>query len=119
MYEYRATVVRVVDGDTYDLDVDLGFHVTIRERFRLYGADTPEKFGSRASPEGHIASDFVKDLLAAQPMPVLIKTVKDRKGKYGRYLINILLTHDERGTQWDSEVWLSDYLIDKGLAERY
>ena len=42
MYTYAARLVRVVDGDTVDLDIDLGFHITVRERFRLAGIDTPE-----------------------------------------------------------------------------
>ena len=43
MYEYRATIIRVVDGDTVDVDIDLGFGVWLKdERVRIMGIDTPE-----------------------------------------------------------------------------
>ena len=114
MYEYHAELVRVVDGDTYDLCVDLGFGISFKERFRLKGADTPEVYGSRASEEGREASAFVKALLEAQPGPLQIRTFKDKKGKYGRYLVDIHLTVDADGTSLDT--WLSEYLIDQDQA---
>ena len=43
MYEYQATVTSVIDGDTIEVAIDLGFHVTIHERVRIYGVDTPER----------------------------------------------------------------------------
>lgn len=46
MYQYKATITNVVDGDTFDLDIDLGFNIHIHERVRLLDIDTPEKFGA-------------------------------------------------------------------------
>ena len=60
MYTYSCKVLKVVDGDTLDLEIDLGFNVRIKERIRLYGVDTPEVFGAAASSEGAAASDFTK-----------------------------------------------------------
>jgi micrococcal nuclease len=45
MYQYKAVITNVVDGDTFDMDIDLGFHIHINERVRLLDVDTPEKFG--------------------------------------------------------------------------
>jgi endonuclease YncB( thermonuclease family) len=62
MYEYNCTIVRVVDGDTVDVDIDLGFDTWIHgERIRLYGVDTPE-CRSRSATEkkaGLLAKGFV------------------------------------------------------------
>jgi len=86
MYKYKAKVNRVVDGDTVDLDVDLGFHVIIRLRGRLTGVDTPErghKDWSRATQMfGNLLSDE-----ADEHGYILIKTKKT--GKYGRWLVEI------------------------------
>lgn len=60
MYVYQCKVVKVVDGDTLDLEIDLGFNIKIKERVRLLGVDTPEVFGANAVPEGNTASDFTK-----------------------------------------------------------
>ena len=46
MYQYKATITNVVDGDTFDMDIDLGFNIHIHERVRLLDIDTPEKFGN-------------------------------------------------------------------------
>lgn len=45
MYQYKAIITNVVDGDTFDMDIDLGFNIHIHERVRLLDIDTPEKFG--------------------------------------------------------------------------
>ena len=46
MFQYKATITDIIDGDTFDMDIDLGFHIHIHERVRLLGIDTPEKFGA-------------------------------------------------------------------------
>lgn len=67
MYEYRAIITRVIDGDTYVVNLDLGFYTRIfSQRVRLYGLDTPEVYGRYADPErGPAASDFVRTWLEA------------------------------------------------------
>jgi len=118
LYTYMARLERVVDGDTYVLRVDCGFSISFTEKFRLNGANTPEKFGRNASDEGRTASEFVAALLRAQPEPFEIRTYKDKKGKYGRYLVDIILTHDENGELMPARS-LSGYLITKDIAEAY
>ena len=87
MYEYKCKMVRVVDGDTVDVDIDLGFGVWLRkQRIRMYGIDTPE---SRTSDDeekiyGKAASAFLTKWTNAGDLT--LKTFKDGKGKYGRIL---------------------------------
>ena len=91
MYEYRANLVKVVDGDTVDVDIDLGFGVWLRdERVRIMGIDTPES-RTRDKVEklfGLAAKDRVKSMLENN---VILKTFaakdgEDMKGKFGRIL---------------------------------
>lgn len=90
MYTYNCQILRVVDGDTLDLEIDLGFNVRIRERVRLIGVDTPEVFGKNASPEGTVASDFTKawvEKYTSQDGVFRYNSLKyDSKDKYGRAL---------------------------------
>lgn len=124
LYTYAATVVRWIDGDTVELDVDLGFQITKRERFRLHGVDTPELRPRRAKYEtdgqvdeaaradearrGREALSFV-ERVAPVGSEVEIRTIKDRQGKFGRYLVEVVGIDGE-------DVALA--LIDAGLAVR-
>ncbi|MBT3544406.1 MAG: thermonuclease family protein [Saprospiraceae bacterium] len=91
MYEYRTKLIKVVDGDTVDVDIDLGFGIWLRdERVRIMGIDTPES-RTRNKVEklfGKAASKRLKELLG--PKPVLRTQVardgEDMKGKFGRIL---------------------------------
>jgi micrococcal nuclease len=87
MYEYRVKIIKVVDGDTVDVDIDLGFGVWLKnERVRLFGIDTPES-RTRDKEEkkyGLAAKAFLKDHLKIGT-PYL-RTHKDGKGKFGRIL---------------------------------
>ena len=60
MYTYRCKIVNVVDGDTLDVELDLGFEIRLKERVRLAGIDTPEVFGAKATAAGQAASAFTK-----------------------------------------------------------
>lgn len=115
MYEYRARLKKLINGDTYHFELDLGIEVKIGLRCRLFGADTPEVFGKRACEAGRKASEFVKELLEQQDEVLHVRTYKDRKGKYGRYLVDVKLQADIRGDPID--MWLSEYLIQQGQAE--
>ena len=87
MHEYSIKMLRVVDGDTVDVDIDLGFGVWLRkQRIRLYGIDTPE---SRTSDDqekiyGMLAKDFLTRWTNAGDLR--LKTHKDDRGKFGRIL---------------------------------
>ena len=117
--------MRVVDGDTYELALDLGFGVVVGETdkwsFRLKDVDTPEVYGRYASEEGRIASEFVKGLLGHQPEWFKVRTFKNKNDNYiktfGRYLADLEITHDETGQLLEEPVWLSDFLKEKGFDE--
>ena len=82
MYEYKANVVRAVDGDTVDLLVDLGFGTFIKERFRLYGIDAPET--RTRDQDEKIRGIEAKRWLISRLQGVFdlrIRTYKDKKGK--------------------------------------
>ena len=86
MYEYKCKVTRVVDGDTVDVIIDLGFDISYSSRVRLFGIDTPES-RTRDKDEkarGLISKDFLKSYL--DKSGVVIRTRKDKKGKFGRIL---------------------------------
>jgi micrococcal nuclease len=88
MYEYSCAITRVVDGDTVDVDIDLGFGVWMRkQRIRLYGVDTPE---SRTrdlveKKHGFAAKEFVQSYLPVGTTQTL-RTKLDDRGKFGRIL---------------------------------
>ena len=102
--------MRVVDGDTVDVDIDLGFGVWLRkQRIRLYGIDTPE---SRTSDKvekvyGNAAKDFLIKWTGAGELR--IKTHKDAKGKFGRIL----------GELWTFDTNINQTLVDNHHAVRY
>jgi len=92
MFTYNAELVKVVDGDTVDLKVDLGFDVFMEIRVRLYGVDTPETRTKdlEEKERGLKAKQFVIESFEKNENRCVINTVKDSKGKYGRYLGIIL-----------------------------
>ena len=111
MYEYKCKLVKVVDGDTIDVDIDLGFGVWMRnQRIRLYGIDTPE---SRTSDKvekvyGNAAKDFLVKWTDAGDLT--LKTFKDGKGKFGRIL----------GEIWFGGTYnINQILVDNHHAVRY
>ena len=88
MYEYRCKIVKIIDGDTVDVDIDLGFGVWMhKERVRLYGIDTPESRTRDLDEKkyGLIAKDMIKKFMPVDSFQTLI-TEKDKSGKYGRIL---------------------------------
>jgi len=84
--------VRVVDGDTYDFEVDLGFHVFTRIRVRMLGVDTAETYGVKKESEeyqnGIEQKRFVEDWFDVSD-EIFIETEKDEQGKYGRWLARV------------------------------
>ena len=88
VYEYSCKIVRVVDGDTVDVDIDLGFGVWMhKERIRLHGIDTPESRTRDLEEKkfGLLAKKQVEHFLPEGSIQTLI-TVKDKAGKFGRIL---------------------------------
>ena len=93
MYEYKIKVRRVVDGDTVDVDIDLGFGIVLKnERVRVMGIDTPES-RTRDKVEkqfGLAAKKRLKEMLDNKSGPILKTQInkkgEDMKGKFGRIL---------------------------------
>jgi micrococcal nuclease len=82
LYTYRATLARIVDGDTVDLNVDCGFKTWRRDRFRLAGINCPEM----STPEGEVAYTAAAVWFVHAGAPFYVQTLRDRQEKYGRYL---------------------------------
>ena len=84
MYEYKATITKVVDGDTYDATIDLGFKTFTKQRLRLKGVDTPETWRPKTEEErehGEKATEFVRSLILNKE--VNLTSVKS--AVYGRW----------------------------------
>tara|TARA_B100000941_G_C28507816_1_gene558539 strand:+ start:1173 stop:1577 length:405 start_codon:yes stop_codon:yes gene_type:complete len=95
MYEYRVVIVRVVDGDTVDVDIDLGFGVWLKkQRVRLYGIDTPESRTRDLNEKkyGLMAKEYLKERISNG---AILKTRLDGKGKYGRILGEFIVLDNE------------------------
>lgn len=89
MYVYPCKVLNIIDGDTIDIELDLGFNIKMKERVRLIDVDTPEIFGRKAVPEGSVASDFTKhwiDERTARGVFLYESKRYNAKDKYGRSL---------------------------------
>ena len=86
MYEYSCKVKRVVDGDTVDVVIDLGFDIHFATRVRLYGMDTPESRTRNKDEKvrGYMSKDFLEEWMEKDD--VVIRTRRDKKGKFGRVL---------------------------------
>ena len=120
MYEYRAKIIKVIDGDTVDVDIDLGFGIVFaKQRVRLYGIDTPE---SRTKDQeekfyGNLSSDFLKEH-CPKGSYITLKTHLDVKGKYGKILGEIFIPNyiDIDDTEWLN---LNKIMVEKSLAVEY
>jgi len=117
MYEYRCKILRIVDGDTVDVDIDLGFGVWMhRERVRLAGIDTPES-RTRDKVEkkfGLAAKERVKGYMPIGSQQIIV-TQKDKTGKFGRILGDFKIYYAPE----DRERTLCSVLIQEGHAVEY
>ncbi len=100
----RCFIERVIDGDTYVVLADLGFHVHRQVTVRLAHVDTPEPRGA-SKAEGLKAKQAVIDLIGGQTL----RMQSYGQGKYGRWICEVFL---------DNDMPLSDHLFEKGLAKR-
>ena len=108
LYTYRAVITSVYDGDTVTADIDLGMKIWLRsERLRLWGIDTPELNRGTKRQAARQTRDFLRSQILGQK--VIIKTIRDRKGKYGRYLAVI----------YKGQVNINDLMISESYARRY
>ena len=120
MYEYRVKIIKVVDGDTVDVDIDLGFGVWLKkQRIRLFGIDTPES-RTRDKEEkkyGLAAKAFLKDHLKIGT-PYL-RTHKDGKGKFGRILGELWVEEFNETHNVSAKTNLNVLMIEKHHAVGY
>ena len=116
MYEYKAEVIHVVDADTFDVRVDMGFSHFQEMRIRLARIDAWEKRGEEREM-GIAATEFVLELLAnlEDDDYIVIRTQKDKQGKYGRYLADVIIMNSD-GTEKTN---INDLLVKEGHAEWY
>lgn len=102
MYQYNATVIKVVDA--LHLNIDLGFNVNYNNQIiRLARINTPEL----STDKGVTVKDLVTNLLLNKQ--VIINTIKDKRDKYGRYLVEVYLDN----------LNINDYLLDNDYAVKY
>lgn len=96
MYKYKAIITNVVDGDTFDMDIDLGFNIHIHERVRLLDIDTPEKFGEEKQL-GLIVKQFAESSFLGKE--VIIESEKAdvaaNTDSFGRWLVKVVIRGEE------------------------
>lgn len=108
LYHYRVAYRSNYDGDTVRFDVDLGFGIIMRDQiFRLFGIDTPELRGDERA-KGLESRDWLQRRLEGAEQ-IYVRTHKDQKGKYGRWLAEILIDGDN----------VNEEMVTLGLAEPY
>ena len=115
MYEYRCKIVKIIDGDTVDVDIDLGFGVWMhKERIRLYGIDSPESRTRDLDEKkyGLIAKGWIEKFMPVGSMQTLI-TQKDKSGKFGRILGKF------RVNDGHYDIILNDWMISNHHAVAY
>ena len=107
MYTYKAKLDRIIDGDTVDAHIDLGFDITIHKRIRLAGIDTPESRTRdlEEKAKGLAAKARLEELLEEKNFVLESKEV----GKYGRVL----------GTLLVDDVNINETLVEEGFAVEY
>ena len=117
MYEYRCKVTKVIDGDTVDVDIDLGFDILLRdERVRIMGIDTPEsRTRDKVEKKFGLASKArLKELIGGRSGPILKTQInkkgEDMRGKFGR-ILGDFVTEDGR--------LVTDILVEEGHAVAY
>jgi endonuclease YncB( thermonuclease family) len=108
LYNYKAKVVSVYDGDTCAVDIDLGLRTWIHsEKVRLFRINAPEVTGEQ-KPVGIAARDFLRSLIDGKE--IHLQTIKDKQEKYGRYLGEIFV---QQGEDWLN---VNDEMVKNGHA---
>ena len=119
MYEYKCKIVKVIDGDTVDVDIDLGFGVWLhKERIRLYGIDTPES-RTRDLVEKKFGKASKKHLKGLLESAESLSLISHDKGKFGRILGEIIAHFNEGHPVYETEVNVNEQMILDGHAVRY
>lgn len=119
MYEYKAIVTKVYDGDTITCNIDVGFDLVLNDkRLRLREVDTPEirTRDLQEKKKAYEARDFVRNKIAEVNHIIYIKTHK--AGKFGRYITDVWLNkEDAENGLW--ETTLNNILLENNMAVRF
>ena len=103
MYTYNATITNVVNGNTVDANIDLGFSVVLRQRVKLYGVEI-------IADKETEAKEQLKDLLKGD---VVIETMLNKRGKYGRIMGKLFVQDDNK------QIDINRHMVDKGFAQKF
>lgn len=118
-YTYRAIILRVIDGDTIDVSLDLGCHITVYKRLRLLDLDTDEMRGG--TPETKLRARAAKARIAEllKMGRVFVSTKMDAKGKYGRLLARMYVESSTLNESADHPVIIdiNKTMIDEGYQK--
>jgi len=110
-YRWQCELVKVVDGDTLEAEIHLDFGVKLQAKLRLEGIDTPEihtaKHNTEEYRKGILAKEFVEERFKVQGKKFWIESSGKRPGKYGRFIVNVLMPSGE---------YLGDLLVKAGHA---
>jgi micrococcal nuclease len=111
MYQYKAKLIRIIDGDTIEAVIDLGFEIGTRKTIRLYGINAPETRGvlEEEKKAGIKCKDRLEALLEASKGE--FKLISHGVGKFGRCLGELFVKNEE--------ISLNQQLINEGLAKKY
>jgi len=112
VYLYNAEVKKIIDGDTFDIIIDLGFDTLRKGRVRLYGVNTPESRTANLEEKkmGLAAKEFTDQWITAAGHKIKIETILDKNEKYGRILARVW---NETGES------LNEAIVKSGLAREY
>ena len=118
MYEYKAKLIKVVDGDTVDAMIDCGFSVFRKERIRLKGINAPESRtrDKEEKKKGLAAKARLQELIKDGKNEFIVKTSLDKKGKYGRLLGELYQSIDILTASFPS---YNEILLEEGHAKIY
>lgn len=113
MYTYKAKLLRIVDGDTVDAEIDLGFGVFMKQRIRLYGINTPESRTRdlEEKERGLAAKARLTEILGKD---FIIETILNKRGKFGR-ILGTLHVEQEDGSRKN----INQTLVEEGHAVEY
>lgn len=112
VYYYNAEVKKVIDGDTFDILIDLGFDTFRKGRVRLYGVNTPESRTKNLEEKqkGLAAKEFTDQWITAAGHKIKVETILDKNEKYGRILARVW---NEKGDCLNTDI------VASGLAREY
>jgi len=113
MYTYKARLIRVIDGDTVDAEIDLGFGVYMKQRVRLYGINTPDSRSKEQEERerGLASKQRLTEILTRE---FIIETILNKRGKFGR-ILGVLYIETENGEREN----VNNILVQEGHAKEY